>query len=187
MDSVAVQSEDASQSAEGWSHEAVETVKRMWAEGKSGSEIGAEVGKTRNAVISKVHRLNLSPRETVEQASGGMPIPAEPPIPRPPIPPQPEIDDEDDDDDDSVTINRSADPLEQVRKGQHVPVPQALRAPDGSEGVLLMKAGTFQCRYPLWADDTPIEEKRVCGCSVKTGKSWCQTHYNKVFDTLRRR
>ena len=46
-----------------WTDERVETLKRMWAEGQSASQIAKDLGGvTRNAVIGKVHRLGLSNR-----------------------------------------------------------------------------------------------------------------------------
>ena len=46
-----------------WTDERVETLKRMWTEGASASQIAKELGGvTRNAVIGKVHRLGLSNR-----------------------------------------------------------------------------------------------------------------------------
>ncbi|GAB1379424.1 GcrA family cell cycle regulator [Pararhodobacter aggregans] len=46
-----------------WTDERVELLKKMWAEGKSASQIAKELGSvTRNAVIGKVHRLGLSSR-----------------------------------------------------------------------------------------------------------------------------
>jgi|GEM_PF-39389 GcrA cell cycle regulator len=48
-----------------WTDERVETLKKMWAEGQSASQIAKELGGvTRNAVIGKVHRLGLSNRAT---------------------------------------------------------------------------------------------------------------------------
>src|SRR4051794_16531834 len=46
-----------------WNDERVETLKKLWAEGLSASQIATELGGiTRNAVIGKVHRLGLSGR-----------------------------------------------------------------------------------------------------------------------------
>ncbi len=46
-----------------WTDERVETLKKLWQEGLSASQIAAELGGvTRNAVIGKVHRLGLSGR-----------------------------------------------------------------------------------------------------------------------------
>jgi GcrA cell cycle regulator len=54
-----------------WTDERVETLKRMWIEGQSASQIAKELGGvTRNAVIGKIHRLGLSNRSTAGEAGG---------------------------------------------------------------------------------------------------------------------
>ena len=47
-----------------WTDERVELLKKLWTEGLSASQIAGRLGAgvTRNAVIGKVHRLNLSGR-----------------------------------------------------------------------------------------------------------------------------
>lgn len=51
-----------------WTDDRVETLKRLWAEGQSASQIAKELGGvTRNAVIGKVHRLGLSNRTEGEE------------------------------------------------------------------------------------------------------------------------
>jgi GcrA cell cycle regulator len=53
-----------------WTDERVESLKKMWGEGLSASQIAAELGGiTRNAVIGKVHRLGLSGRAKSPSAS----------------------------------------------------------------------------------------------------------------------
>jgi GcrA cell cycle regulator len=48
-----------------WTDERINTLKRLWAEGHSASQIAKELGGvTRNAVIGKVHRLGLAGRTT---------------------------------------------------------------------------------------------------------------------------
>ena len=47
-----------------WTDDRVDTLKRLWGEGCSASQIAAELGGvTRNAVIGKVHRLSLEGRK----------------------------------------------------------------------------------------------------------------------------
>lgn len=84
-----------------WTDERVETLKRMWAEGQSASQIAKELGGvTRNAVIGKVHRLGLSnrvggkdeaePEPQVAEAPAARPEPKAAPEPRPePAPARP--------------------------------------------------------------------------------------------------
>jgi GcrA cell cycle regulator len=65
-----------------WTDERVETLKKMWAEGQSASQIAKELGGvTRNAVIGKVHRLGLSNRvggKEEGEAEAPAPAPAAP-------------------------------------------------------------------------------------------------------------
>lgn len=74
-----------------WTDERVETLKKMWADGQSASQIAKELGGvTRNAVIGKVHRLGLSNRaggagegeDDIAMAPAARPV-AEPPPPEP--------------------------------------------------------------------------------------------------------
>ncbi|ARJ69396.1 GcrA family cell cycle regulator [Paracoccus contaminans] len=65
-----------------WTDERVETLKRMWAEGQSASQIAKELGGvTRNAVIGKVHRLGLSNRVEGEEQPAPLAGQAAGPIP----------------------------------------------------------------------------------------------------------
>src|ERR1700751_4052641 len=60
-----------------WTDERVETLKKLWTEGLSASQIAAELGGiTRNAVIGKVHRLGLSGR--AKSPSSAAPRPRKP-------------------------------------------------------------------------------------------------------------
>ena len=47
-----------------WTEDRVDTLKKLWADGLSASQIAGKLGMgvTRNAVIGKVHRLNLAGR-----------------------------------------------------------------------------------------------------------------------------
>jgi GcrA cell cycle regulator len=60
-----------------WTDERVETLKKLWADGLSASQIATELGGiTRNAVIGKVHRLGLSGR--AKSPSSAAPRPRKP-------------------------------------------------------------------------------------------------------------
>jgi GcrA cell cycle regulator len=97
-----------------WTDERVETLKRMWNEGQSASQIAKELGGvTRNAVIGKVHRLGLSNR------AGSAPAPVTPgPVKTPSARPERaeavvamDEDDEDQDEDDvAATVPSVVEP-----------------------------------------------------------------------------
>ena len=73
-----------------WTKERIELLTKLWAEGLSASQIAAELGSdvSRNAVISKAHRLGLShgsskvasrPHTNKANRLPEPPAPAEPP------------------------------------------------------------------------------------------------------------
>ena len=68
-------------SAAGWSEDRVTTLKSLWLDGLSASQIAKALGGvTRNAVIGKIHRLGLSGRAVASAPTR----PARPSIPRSP-------------------------------------------------------------------------------------------------------
>ncbi|MEI9903635.1 MAG: GcrA family cell cycle regulator [Asticcacaulis sp.] len=70
-----------------WTDERVETLKKLWQEGHSASQIAKQLGGvTRNAVIGKVHRLGLSGRAAPSQPTRPLYKPARPA--RPAVSPQ---------------------------------------------------------------------------------------------------
>jgi GcrA cell cycle regulator len=72
-----------------WSHERVDILTRLWAEGYSARQIAEKLGGiTRNAVIGKAHRLNLS--RSAER--GVVPEPPPPPVIREEPIPEPRAD-----------------------------------------------------------------------------------------------
>jgi GcrA cell cycle regulator len=57
-----------------WNDERVETLKKLWTEGLSASQIAGRIGGvSRNAVIGKVHRLGLSGRATTSRLKSSRP------------------------------------------------------------------------------------------------------------------
>ena len=72
-----------------WTEKRIETLKKLWLEGLSASQIAAKLGEgvTRNAVIGKAHRLGLASRPSpvkTESAAKPKPKPARPaPVEKP--------------------------------------------------------------------------------------------------------
>ena len=57
-----------------WNDERVDTLKKLWADGLSASQIAGRLGGvTRNAVIGKVHRLGLAGRATTSRMKSHRP------------------------------------------------------------------------------------------------------------------
>ena len=178
-----------------WTDERVETLKSMWSEGKSASQIAKELGGvTRNAVIGKVHRLGLSNRVGGEHADdaaagrgprgrrgrrardrGRRPQPAAAPI-RP----------------------VAKDPIPAVRPkpvpGQPTP-PQPTASEISAEALAnlaeiakkarrltLMQLTERTCKWPV--GDPATDDFWFCGLPTVPGKPYCETHVAVAFQPM---
>ncbi|MGJ8583618.1 MAG: GcrA family cell cycle regulator [Marinosulfonomonas sp.] len=177
-----------------WTDERVETLKKMWGEGQSASQIAKELGGvTRNAVIGKVHRLGLSNRtggstaaKPAAKEATPKPAPAAKPkaaTPKPaPAPaeaaPKP-----------VVPIRRQIIPA-----GQPLPPqpsaneisPEALASvrevEKKSKKISLMELTERTCKWPV--GDPATDDFWFCGLSVKTGKPYCEAHVGVAFQPM---
>lgn len=194
-----------------WTDERVETLKKMWAEGQSASQIAKELGGvTRNAVIGKVHRLGLSnrvgPGGAVEEVVEEAPVvaapaakPAEPPRPvevpraaepeRPvpaPVTPAP-----------AVSVAAPAPiPLRKaiIPAGQPLPPqpsaneisPEALASvrevEKRAKKLSLMELTERTCKWPI--GDPATEDFWFCGLPSVAGKPYCEAHVGVAFQPM---
>jgi len=195
-----------------WTDERVETLKRMWADGQSASQIAKELGGvTRNAVIGKVHRLGLSNRggpETEEEpvavvaevAPLDAPRPAAEPVaakpaasePAPPAPaPQPSPFPQ--------TVMPASNlpiPLRKpiVPAGQPLPPQPSLNeiSPEALASVrevekrakklTLMELTERTCKWPI--GDPATEDFWFCGLPSLPGKPYCEAHVGVAFQPM---
>ena len=193
-----------------WTDERVETLKRMWAEGQSASQIAKELGGvTRNAVIGKVHRLGLSNRndDTPEAAAPApevkpaAPAPAAAAAPKPePAPepkpaaaaapePRPEPAPETAP---AVASNFNRRPI--VPAGQPLPPqpsaneisPEALASVREVEKrarkLSLMELTERTCKWPI--GDPATDKFWFCGLPSVAGKPYCEAHVGVAFQPM---
>ncbi len=181
-----------------WTDERVETLKTMWSEGKSASQIAKELGGvTRNAVIGKVHRLGLSNRVGgPDQPEDGMTQANEPileeEIPEPlpePAPLQPAA---------AAPLRPVAkDPVPAVtRPKPNGPLPPQPSASEISAEALanlaevakkarrlsLMQLTERTCKWPV--GDPATDDFWFCGLSAVPGKPYCETHVAVAFQPM---
>ncbi len=134
-----------------WTAEEEKTLRTLWSEGGSGSEIGKIMGRTRNAIIGKVHRLKLAGRPSTVARNLAAKKPK--PKPREPKPKQK-----------SPVDNLPALPVE-VPPSVWEPLPFVRSAP------LEEVSG---CRWPL-------ENGECCNAGLaSTRASYCETHTSKA-------
>lgn len=184
-----------------WTDERVETLKRMWTEGQSASQIAKVLGGvTRNAVIGKVHRLGLSNRgaegeevaavepvpqpEPVRAAAAPEPV-AEPepaPAPRPaataapvPTPPAPA----------RRAIIPAGQPLPPQPSANEIS-PEALASQREVEKrarrLTLMELTERTCKWPI--GDPATEDFWFCGLPCTPGKPYCEAHVGVAFQPM---
>ena len=194
-----------------WTEERVETLKKMWAEGQSASQIAKELGGvTRNAVIGKVHRLGLSNR-----AGGGAPAPAataskpalaeKAPKPAAKAKPVAKKSDKPDQETDLATdatgsekptVAVAASPARKpiIPAGQPLPPqpsaneisPEALETvrevEKTAKRLTLMELTERTCKWPI--GDPATEDFWFCGLPVQQGKPYCEAHVGVAFQPM---
>ncbi|SIO34021.1 GcrA cell cycle regulator [Rhodovulum sp. ES.010] len=190
-----------------WTEERVETLKRMWAEGQSASQIAKELGGvTRNAVIGKVHRLGLSNR-----AGGGTAKPApvkekpartetEAPAAKPA--PEPVAEKKQPERPAAAAAPAAPAPAAQppatrkavVPAGQPLPPqpsaneisPETLASvrevEKSAKKLTLMELTERTCKWPI--GDPATEDFWFCGLPVQQGKPYCEAHVSVAFQPM---
>ncbi|MBN2631693.1 MAG: GcrA cell cycle regulator [Rhodobacteraceae bacterium] len=193
-----------------WTDERVETLKKMWAEGQSASQIAKELGGvTRNAVIGKVHRLGLSNRvgggkdEGEDEAPivAAKPEPAARPAPEPrPEPvaasPEPAPVEKPAPAAPAAPTNVTPLPLRKaiVPAGQPLPPqpsaneisPEALASvrevEKHAKKLTLMELTERTCKWPI--GDPATEDFWFCGLPSLPGKPYCEAHVGVAFQPM---
>ena len=162
-----------------WTDEKVELLRQLWLDGKSASQIAAELGDgvTRNAVIGKVHRLGLSGRvkasapatPRIRQRPAGQRAPA----PRSGGGFRGNT---------ALALARDAQLEPEPEFREDVVIPMSLR-------VTIVELKEAMCRWPL--GDPTSAEFRYCGIQTQGDGPYCVHHgrmaYQPVQDRRRER
>ncbi|WP_108484736.1 GcrA family cell cycle regulator [Oceaniglobus ichthyenteri] len=194
-----------------WTDERVETLKKMWGEGQSASQIAKELGGvTRNAVIGKVHRLGLSNRaaapaaakpEAPAEAAAPAPAPKpetpaeEPAAAAPPPPPEPKVETPEPTPAPATAV-ATVTPFRKtiIPAGQPLPPqpsaneisPEALASvrevEKTSKKISLMELTERTCKWPV--GDPATDDFWFCGLATQTGKPYCEAHVGVAFQPM---
>ncbi|MEL6839652.1 MAG: GcrA family cell cycle regulator [Pseudomonadota bacterium] len=187
-----------------WTDERVETLKKMWGEGQSASQIAKELGGvTRNAVIGKVHRLGLSNRAGSGGSASKAPAKEKPavaakPAPKPvaakakPTPAAPVAKEEPELDENGIPISAARRAI--IPAGQPLPPqpsaneisPEALAKVNEVEKtakkISLMELTEKTCKWPV--GDPATDDFWFCGLAVQQGKPYCEAHVGVAFQPM---
>jgi GcrA cell cycle regulator len=161
-----------------WTEERVEMLKKLWSDGLSASQIAGRLGMgvTRNAVIGKVHRLNLAGRAT--QPRNTQPrAPREPRVPGIPRTHAP-----------SMPIAGSnalkALPRESIPRPLPLPEPKPLRLVENGR-ITILHLSDKTCRWPI--GDPGTEEFCFCGHGPREGSPYCEYHARIAYQPAQER
>ena len=149
-----------------WTDERVETLKKLWTEGLSASQIAQKLGGvTRNAVIGKVHRLGLSGRATPSR-----------PVRRPAEPAQRVK---------RAPARPAAQTAQPERETAPRPVPvEAQKLPSG-EYATVLTLNNHICKWPI--GDPDDSEFRFCGRKAGQGSPYCEAHQQMAYQPAKKR
>jgi len=145
-----------------WTDDRVETLKKLWAEGLSASQIAQKLGGvTRNAVIGKVHRLGLSGRATPSRPVRRAMKAARPKRVAP------------------KAITPTAKPA--------APPPAPIepeKLPSGEYATVLTLSNHI-CKWPIGDPDDP--DFRFCGRKTEDGAPYCEGHKQLAYQPQKKR
>lgn len=188
-----------------WPHHQIVTLTKMWAEGKTGTEISNRLGdKSRGAVIGKARRLGLTPRtspanfQTHTATAQAMRTPRAPEVKRdrstgaivqnlaartPPKPGQQNRP--------AVAFGNievvNAEETEKRRTAQKAHGAKIIadfQAPANDTAIALMERGRYQCAWPVGEPERPAQQM-CCGLPVQEGvgaalESYCGAHQQRA-------
>lgn len=180
-----------------WPKPQVETLKTLWAEGKSASEIAKVLpGRSRCSVIAKVHRLGLAGRGMPESLTRRAPTAPEvkrdrqtgavvqniaartPPKPGPQNRPAVAFG--------KVEVVNAAETEKRraAQQAQGAKIVERFAAPANDTAFLLMERRRFQCAWPVGEPERPALQM-CCGLPVQEGvgtalESYCAAHQQRA-------
>jgi len=164
-----------------WTDERVETLKKLWGDGLSASQIAKHLGGvTRNAVIGKVHRLGLSGRAAPSR-------PARRPAARPATPraAKPAMAKAAQAEAKPAAAASAASPAREIQPRAPMTAPaEAKRMPNGEYAtVLTLREG--MCKWPI--GDPSDNEFRFCGRRSGLGTAYCDAHAQLAYQPQNKR
>ena len=183
-----------------WTDERVATLKKLWGDGKTASEIADVLGDvTRNAVIGKAHRLGLSGRpspikKTLPKTGRKIKSPAPKKAAKPAAVPAAEKAQKTEKNVSQQIAPTQAREQKVVKAAptqpSAVPLPQPIRteepSPRNANGKLgLLDLSERTCRWPI--GDPREKGFHFCGKAVSPGVPYCDAHIAMAYQTPKKK
>lgn len=144
----------------------------MVADGDGGAAIAAAMGRTRNSILGRAHRLGiqLGAGKHIRSAQAeAKKVPRGATKPRPAPRPAP-----------SGKWTDKGSKLEQIVQAREISeaLKQGWPKPRNPHSVNLFGLRAGMCRFPLWSDEErDIDAKFYCGAPAEEGRSYCTRCY----------
>lgn len=141
----------------GWTDERVATLKKLWLDGLSASQIAKQLGGvTRNAVIGKVHRLGLSGRAAPSQPAR--------PVFKAPRPSRPV---------------HAAPPPQPIRRAPQPVLASPVYACEEPGSATVLTLGAHMCKWPI--GDPATDAFSFCGRRTGEEGPYCLEHARQAY------
>jgi GcrA cell cycle regulator len=145
-----------------WTEETIAHLRALWAEGHSTAEIGRRMSVSKNAVVGKAHRLQLTARPSPIRRGTGAPARRSAPRQPAPVLPAPE-----------------PPPAPLAEHPQPAAALRAVMPPPRNA------ARTMPCCWPIGEPGSP--SFRFCDEPAMSGKPYCEAHAQLAYVKVRDR
>ncbi len=172
-----------------WTDDMVDSLKKMWDEGLSTGEIGKRLGVSKNSIVGKVHRLQLTARpspikkkEDTAEKTKETPVKTKEkkttvPEEKKTVAPKAEKEAPAPKAEKPTVENKPAPQRSPIKEKESminmsIPVAAAPRKP--GDKVTVTDLDNHTCRWPI--GDPKDENFHFCGAKVKVGQTYCEEH-----------
>ncbi len=140
-----------------WTDEMVENLKKMWKQGLTTNEIAKQLGVSKNSIVGKVHRLNLtarpSPIKKKEETASAKPTVAETSS--------------------KIPVNKTTQKSSPYTETGTKPV-SFEKSSTNSACLKLTELDNHTCRWPV--GDPRDDGFCFCGKKIRSGQTYCEEH-----------
>ena len=135
-----------------WTDEMIEGLRQMWKKGLTANEIAKALGVSKNSIVGKVHRLNLTARPSPSKRKS-----------------------EDENQDEQVSVQAENFSKKFVITPIEINNTSMVAPSSEQNGCLpLTELDNHTCRWPI--GDPRDEGFCFCGKKVKSGQTYCEEH-----------
>lgn len=145
-----------------WTNEMIDKLCQMWKQGLTTNEIAKNLGVSKNSIVGKVHRLNLTARPSPIKKKEDMPTEKAAQKPLAPDPKSSKI---------SKNINKIK--LDSVEINL-APLTEVSTKTEKNGCISLTELDNHTCRWPM--GDPRDESFCFCGKKVRSGQTYCEEH-----------